>query len=167
MCPVCAPVPYPHRAFRQVVLALRHPLQDRVRQTHHTAVRSSFLGIREYFDRQEHRDGQRNAGEAATPHTGRTRSQGTSLLSLIQSLFGSSGNEPNISGDSSMETCPVCRLYILSPPVGARFLARIPRFLCIYYIMYRALDVVFSMFWVFSGDTNYGQSCGQSPIFEA
>ena len=52
--------------------------------------------------------------------------QGTSLLSLIQSLFGSSGNEPNISGDSSMETCPVCRLYILSSPAGARFLMRIP-----------------------------------------
>ena len=54
------------------------------------------------------------------------KNQGTSLLSLIQSLFGSSGNEPNISGDSSMETCPVCRLYILSPPAGARFFTRIP-----------------------------------------
>ena len=46
MCPVCGPVPYPHRALRQVVLALRHPLQDRVRQPHHTAVGSVLVSIR-------------------------------------------------------------------------------------------------------------------------
>ena len=45
--------------------------------------------------------------------------QGNSLLGLMQSLFGSRGNEPNDSGNSSIETYSVCCLYLLSPPIGA------------------------------------------------
>lgn len=70
---------------------------------------------------------------------------GTSLLSRIQSFFGSSDNEPNISVISSMDTCPVCRLYIPSPPQGASS-SRISRvFPCTYYTMNRAQGLVFSL----------------------
>ena len=35
--------------------------------------------------------------------------------------YGSSSNDPNISGDSSIKTYPVCRFYILRLPASARF----------------------------------------------
>ena len=73
--------------------------------------------------------------------------QSNNLLNLIHSLFGSSGNEPNISGNSSMETCPLYRLYVLSPPVGARFLTRISGFPCTCYTILWALSADFLIFW--------------------
>ena len=75
-------------------------------------------------------------------------SYGTSWLSRIQSSFGSNSSDPNISGDSSIDTCPVCRLYILSPPTVARFFPGFRVFLCTYYTMKWALSVVFSVFLV-------------------
>ena len=45
----------------------------------------------------------------------------TNLLMRIQWFFGYSGSESSISGISSVETCPVCRLYILNPPTVLGF----------------------------------------------
>ena len=86
--------------------------------------------------------------------------QETNLLSLIQPLFESSADEPNISGDSSIETCPVCRLYILGPPASARFFAQNVDFPCTYYTTERPLDVDFPLFLVFAGDTKINVHTG-------